>query len=123
MRFVKRLFQPPEHSFFLFGPRGTGKSTLMKKLFQHALWVDLLKPDQLRAYSARPERLFEVVKGNPGTRTIVIDEVQLIPSLLPVVHALIEEKLDKQFILTGSSSRKLKKTGADLLGGRALNRT
>ena len=91
--YYKRLFQPPEQSFFLFGPRGTGKSTLIYKEFKDALWIDLLKPDVLRSYSARPERLFEVVKGNPDKNVIVIYEVQKVPALLSAVHALIEEKL------------------------------
>jgi predicted AAA+ superfamily ATPase len=120
MKFYKRLFQEPKQSFFLFGPRGTGKSTLIHQRFAHALWVDLLKPEILRSYSAQPERLFELVRGNPEKRVIVIDEIQRVPSLLSVVHSIIEEKKEKQFILTGSSARKLKRTGADLLGGRAL---
>ncbi len=123
MTYFKRFFQAPQQSFFLFGPRGTGKSTLIKNQFENGLWIDLLKPDQLRMYSAHPERLFELVRGNPDKRCVIIDEVQKIPSLLPVVHALIEEKLNKLFILTGSSSRKLKQTGADLLAGRALKCT
>lgn len=122
MKFIKRLFKEPKQSFFLFGPRGTGKSTLIQKHFHNALWIDLLRPELLRSYSARPERLREIVKGNPDKKVIVIDEIQKVPSLLAVVHGLIEEKLEKQFILTGSSSRKLKRAGADLLAGRALMR-
>ncbi len=122
MKYYKRLFCPPKQSFFLFGPRGTGKSTLIHKVFSDALWIDLLRPDILRSYSARPERLFEIVHGNPEKQVIVIDEVQKIPSLLTVVHALIEEQQGRgrQFILTGSNSRKLKRCNIDLLGGRAL---
>lgn len=123
MKFIKRFFQEPEESFFLFGPRGTGKSTLIRKDFEQALWIDLLKPEVLRNFSAYPERLHDLIKANPEKIVIVIDEVQKIPSLLAVVHSLIEEKRGKQFILTGSSARKLKRTGADLLGGRALNCT
>lgn len=122
MKFIKRLFKEPKQSFFLFGPRGTGKSTLIQKHFHNAIWIDLLQPELLRSYSARPERLKEVVQGQPEKRVIVIDEVQKVPSLLAIVHSLIEAKLNKQFILTGSSSRKLKRTGADLLAGRALKR-
>lgn len=122
MSFIKRFFQKPSQSFFLFGPRGTGKSTLMRTLYPDALWIDLLNPETLRSYSARPERLLDVVQALTNNKVIVIDEVQKIPSLLSVVHALIEEKKGWQFVLTGSSSRKLKRTGADLLGGRALNR-
>lgn len=122
MPFIKRFFNPPQQSFFLFGPRGTGKSTLMKKLYTHALWVDLLHPETLRSFSARPERLFDLVQGNAEKKNIVIDEVQKIPSLLSVVHALIENDKNLHFVLTGSSARKLKRTGADFLAGRALHK-
>ncbi len=129
MTFISRFFTLPLQSFFLFGPRGTGKSTLMKSRYQNALWIDLLRPDTLRSYLARPERLYEIVDGYTGKAdgsgffVVVIDEVQKAPALLPVVHSLIEEKRNLQFVLTGSSSRKLKRTGADLLGGRALRCT
>ncbi len=122
MNFIKRFFNEPTQSFFLFGPRGTGKSTLVRACYKDALWVDLLHPETLRSYSARPERLYDLVEGNPGKNVIVIDEVQKVPSLLSVVHDLIEKNKALQFILTGSSSRKLKQAGADLLAGRALQR-
>ena len=73
-----------------------------------------------RAFSARPERLREVVDAHPRGTTFIIDEVQRVPEILSVVHALIEEKRDLQFILTGSSARKLRRTGVDLLAGRAI---
>lgn len=120
MKYFKRLFQAPSQSFFLFGPRGTGKTTLIRHLFKDVVWVDLLDPKLLRSYSARPERLFDLIQANPRTKCFIIDEVQKIPSLLSVVHSLIEKKAGIQFILTGSSSRKLKRTGADLLASRAL---
>jgi predicted AAA+ superfamily ATPase len=129
MTLISRFFTPPSQSFFLFGPRGTGKSTLMKVRYQNALWIDLLRPDTLRSYLGRPERLYEIVEGHTSgkngkdSKVIVIDEVQKAPALLPVIHNLIEDKRDLQFVLTGSSSRKLKRTGADLLGGRALRCT
>ncbi|MFH1456488.1 MAG: DUF4143 domain-containing protein, partial [Patescibacteria group bacterium] len=110
-------------SFFLFGPRGTGKSTWTKLQFPAALRLDLLQPDIFRTYSAHPEQLRELVLGNPQKKTIIIDEVQKIPELLDVVHILIEEKYDLQFVLTVSSARKLKRTGVDLLAGRAVMRT
>ncbi len=122
MKFIKRFFSDPEQSYFLFGPRGTGKSTLIKQLYKDALWVDLLQPEALRSFSARPERLIDLIDGNPEVKTVVIDEVQKIPSLLSVVHLLMEEKKDIKFILTGSSARKIKRSGADLLGGRALKK-
>jgi predicted AAA+ superfamily ATPase len=123
MSLLKRAFQAPEDSFFLFGPRGTGKSTLIKSIYKDAIWIDLLLPDVLRQYLAYPERLRQLVEAQPNVSTIVIDEVQKAPSLLDVVHYLIEANPRLQFILTGSSSRKLKQAGVDLLGGRASRKT
>ncbi len=122
MKFYKRLFREPKESFFLFGPRGTGKSTLLQERFPGALWIDLLQPDLLRSYGSRPERLIDLVAAS-SQKVIVIREVQRVPSLLGVVHFLIEQKKGWQFVLTGSSSRKLRRTRADLLGGRALKRS
>lgn len=122
MSLFKRFFNEQAQSFFLFGPRGTGKSSLMRVMYPDALWIDLLNPEIFRSYAARPERLFDIVRGNVEKKIVVIDEVQKAPELLSVVHALIEEKLGLQFVLTGSSSRKIRATGANLLGGRALQR-
>jgi len=119
---VNRFFKKPKQSYFLFGPRGTGKSTWLKRQYPDALLVDLLAPEVFRTYSARPERLRERVKGADG-KIIVIDEVQKIPELLDVVHELLESGAGLQFILTGSSARKLKRTGVDLLAGRAVVKT
>ena len=116
----KRIFQSPRHNFFLFGPRGTGKSTLMQQEFPNAIYINLLLPEVLRSFLARPEQLFQLIDANPSKNTIIIDEIQNAPAILSGVHQLIEQKKNLQFILTGSSSRKLKRTGADLLGGRAL---
>jgi len=123
MELINRFLQSPERSFFLLGPRGTGKSTWTQAAFQGALRIDLLSPEAFRRYSAKPERLREAVEGDPGAKAVIVDEVQKVPALLPVIHALIEEKKKTIFILTGSSSRKLKRTGADLLAGRAVMRT
>ena len=120
---IPRFFKAPKESFFMFGPRGTGKSTWLCTVMKNALWVDLLDPEEFRSYSARPERLRELVLGNRDKRIIVIDEIQKVPDLLSVVHMLIEKKQGWQFILTGSSSRKLKRTGVDLLAGRVLKLT
>ena len=120
--YFKRLFAAPQQSFFLFGPRGTGKSTLIKMGMPNALVINLLLPDSRRRYLANPEYLLEVVRAQPRGKTIVLDEIQRAPELLSMVHALIEEKKDWQFILTGSSARKLKNSGVDLLGGRALKK-
>ncbi len=122
---VRRFFKAPQDSFFLFGPRGTGKSTLLKANFPEALIVDLLDPDSYRTYVSHPEQLRALVEGNPGISRLVIDEIQKVPALLDVVHQLIEEKSRRplQFILTGSSSRKLRRAGVDLLAGRVLLKT
>jgi len=120
MKLIPRFFPNPLKSFFLFGPRGTGKTTLIKSRYKEALWIDFLRPDVFRSYLAHPERLYETVAGHQGAPVVVIDEVQKVPELLPVVHSLIEEKQGLQFILTGSSARKLKRSGTDLLAGRAL---
>jgi predicted AAA+ superfamily ATPase len=121
MSLIKRLFSPAEQSYFLFGPRGTGKSTWLKEHYPDALLIDLLDPAQLRQYQAYPERLEQTVHGS-HQKTIIIDEIQKAPELLSVVHRLIEQKQEWQFILTGSSSRKLKRAGVDLLAGRAVVR-
>ncbi|MEA1922925.1 MAG: ATP-binding protein [Pseudomonadota bacterium] len=122
MESVSRFFRAPRQSFFLFGPRGTGKSTWLKQYYPESVVIDLLAPELFRLYSARPERLREVVSGS-NEKTIIIDEVQKVPELLDVVHELIEEGNGFQFILTGSSARKLKRTGIDLLAGRAIVKT
>jgi predicted AAA+ superfamily ATPase len=85
-----------------------------------AIWIDLLQPDVFRSYQARPERLREVISAHPRASVVVIDEIQKATDLLSVVHSMIEDRRKVQFILTGSSARKLKRTGVDLLAGRVL---
>ncbi len=125
MELLCRLFKAPKESFFLFGPRGTGKSTWLRQTFSDAIYVDLLDQEAFRTYLARPERLGEVVAGSPQAKTVIVDEIQKVPSLLNEVHRLIEaqDKRRLQFILTGSSARKLKRDGTDLLAGRAVLKT
>lgn len=117
---VSRFFIPPQDSYFLFGPRGTGKSTWLRQIYPDALWINLLDLEEFRYYSAFPERLKETVKANPTKKIVIIDEIQKVPEMLSMVHLLIEEKRGIRFVLTGSSSRKLKRLGANLLAGRAL---
>lgn len=119
MRQIKRDLVAPNQSFFLLGPRGTGKTTWLQSHFKGALWIDLLLPEEMAFYSAQAERLLQVVEAS-NSKVIVIDEIQKVPELLSVVHYLIEQKKGYQFILTGSSARKLKQKGVDLLAGRAL---
>jgi len=123
MQFQQRLFRLPEGSFFLFGPRGTGKSTLLRQALPEALHLDLLQPDRYRELKAHPERLRELVSAQPEDRPVVIDEIQRVPELLTVVHALIERDRRRRFALTGSSARKLRRGGVDLLAGRAVRET
>lgn len=118
-----RLLQLPldqQDSLFLFGPRGTGKTKwLQSHLVQGTyIYLDLLDSLTFRQLNAQPERLRERIASN-FTGWIVIDEVQKIPALLDEVHRLIEHE-NKRFILTGSSARKLKREGVNLLAGRAL---
>lgn len=120
---LKRLLNlPSKQSFFLFGARSTGKSTLIESVFthEHSLWLDLLDPIQEERLSRHPEDLQSLVAALPEHVThVVIDEIQKIPKLLDIVHRLIE-KTSKYFILSGSSARKLKYGGANLLAGRAF---
>lgn len=109
-------------SLFLFGPRQTGKSTLLKKRYPDALYINLLLYKEYERYIRNPGRIWETIryyKNQNNQNLIIIDEVQKIPSLLDEIHELIEEDKDLRFILTGSSARKLKRGGANLLGGRA----
>jgi predicted AAA+ superfamily ATPase len=119
MATVPRFLRDPSGNFFLFGPRGTGKSTWVGLEFPGALVVDLLAADVERRFAARPERLRELVAGHPEAEVVVIDEVQKVPKLLDVVHQIIERGAGPRFVLTGSSARKLRRAGVDLLSGRA----
>jgi uncharacterized protein len=119
MAFIPRLMATGRDHFFLLGPRGTGKTSWCAQQYPDALRIDLLNPGVLRRYSVEPEYLINIVEANTKARHIVIDEVQKLPTLLEVVHLLIERKAGQQFILTGSSARKLRRQGVNLLGGRA----
>ncbi len=117
----KRLLQLSpkiQQSVFLFGPRGTGKTSWLKQYFKDALYFDLLNDDIYTEFSARPTRLNEKI---PKTYSgwVIIDEVQKVPAILNEVHRLIEGR-KLRFLLTGSSARKLRQKGVNLLAGRAL---
>ncbi len=114
-----RMISPPKaKSFFLFGPRGTGKTTWVKSAFPKAAYIDLLEAELFNDLTANPQRLSNFIPL--GFKDwVIIDEVQRIPELLHEVHRLIETK-KYRFILTGSSPRKLKRKGPNLLAGRAL---
>jgi len=119
-KFIERFFVPPADSFFIFGPRGTGKSTWLGKAFPDAYLIDLLDDRTYRDLIAQPERIKQIVDANPDTKRFIIDEVQKAPVLLDSIHSLIEKYKTHQFILTGSSARKLRRGGVNLLAGRAL---
>ncbi len=114
-----RLLKPPtKTSFFLFGPRGVGKTTWVKSKYPKAVYIDLLDSKTFTQLFTNPSRIEERIPKD-FTDWIVIDEVQKAPELLNEVHRLIENKHLK-FILTGSSARKLRRGGVNLLAGRAL---
>lgn len=112
---------PPKKSFFLFGARNIGKSTLIDQQYSgtHSITFDLLDQEQASRFST-PNELYHVVKALPNHVThIILDEIQKIPSMLDDVQRLMKDK-SKYFIMTGSSARKLKRGGANLLAGRAF---
>ena len=108
-----------DKSFFIFGPRGTGKTTWLKRNYADAVMLDLLSSELYRRLIARPELLAQYIPDN-YTGWVIIDEIQKIPDLLNEVHKLIEAD-GLKFILTGSSARSLRRKGVNLLAGRALN--
>jgi predicted AAA+ superfamily ATPase len=112
------LNYPKNQSFLLFGPRGTGKSSWIQTHFKQAHLIDLLDSEVYQELLNSPRKL-EARIPKPAPEWVIIDEVQKIPALLDEVHRLIENKKQK-FILTGSSARKLKKAGTNLLAGRAI---
>ena len=118
-----RRYRVPDHSFFLFGPRGTGKSTWLRQVVPDALWFDLLRTHTLLGLIRQPESFRQQVEARPHGSWVVVDEVQRLPSLLNEVHSLIAETGPKfRFALSGSSARKLKRLDVNLLAGRAVNR-
>jgi predicted AAA+ superfamily ATPase len=114
----------PETSFFLFGPRQVGKSTLLRNE-RLDLVIDLLDPELQLSYNKNPNLLRQQVDDLPPNikAKILIDEVQRVPKLLDIVHGLMEKRPNLQFILCGSSARKLRHGASNLLGGRAVYRT
>ena len=110
-----------EDSVFLWGARQTGKSTLLKSLYPEAHYYDLLLPDVYSRLQRRPELLVQELEHLGHDELVIIDEVQMLPNLLNAVHWLIVNR-DIRFLLCGSSARKLKRLGANMLGGRAVRR-
>ena len=121
----KRLFDVEsqlDEAMFLFGGRQVGKSTLLKERFPGVIYYDLLKSDLRRRLRRNPEIFRNALMKEPEGTLVVVDEIQKVPDLLDEVHFLLFEK-HLRFILSGSSARKLKKEGANTLGGRAGKRT
>ncbi len=115
------LPEPGTETFFLWGPRQTGKTTLLRRRYPNARWIDLLLNDEFRRYATRPELLRQEIEAEgaePG-RQVVIDEIQKVPAILDEVHWLIENR-GIRFALCGSSARKVRRGAANLLGGRAI---
>ncbi len=111
-----------DEAMFLFGGRQTGKSTLLKERFPKAVYIDLLKSDVRNRFKQHPEEFRESLLRYPPETLVIVDEIQKIPDLLDEVHWLMVEK-GLWFILSGSSTRKIKKSGANNLGGRAIPET
>lgn len=118
---ITRLREPPQQSCFLFGPRGSGKNTWVRERFGEAVRIDLLDEARYHDFLSRPAAFGDELRAlAPGT-TVCVDEIQRLPALLNEVHRFLEER-KLRFILCGSSARKLKQHGTNLLAGRAVRR-
>ena len=121
MQLYSRLLQCPKSSFFLLGPRGTGKTTLVRTLRLTNHEISLLDEEKFQRYLTRPRTFYEELNSLKAREWVFVDEIQRLPNLLNEIHRLIEDK-KLRFILTGSSARKLRRAGVNLLGGRASTR-
>ena len=119
--YIPRLLRPPDQSFFLFGPRGAGKSTWVGYEIPGAHRIDLLDEARYQSYLSRVGLFADELRALPRGAPVVVDEIQRLPHLLNEVHRFIEERR-LRFVLCGSSARKLKQQGTNLLAGRALRR-
>lgn len=118
---LKRIFNAPQQSYFLMGPRGSGKSTWLRATYPDAHVIDLLSEETYQRLLANPGHFANELRAVPTGKWVIVDEVQRLPGLLNEVHRFIEEK-SLRFVLCGSSARKLKRAGVNLLAGRALHR-
>lgn len=121
-RTYSRLVKPPRQSFFLLGVRGVGKSTWVRHHFSDAPYIDLLDEARYQDYLADPSLFAADIQSAAPDSWVVVDEIQRLPNLLNEVHRHIENR-HLNFALLGSSARKLKASGVNLLAGRALHRT
>jgi predicted AAA+ superfamily ATPase len=117
-----RILKVPKQSFFLLGPRGSGKSTWLKSKFTDAHVIDLLSEETYQRLLSNPGHFADELRSVSTGRWVIVDEVQRLPNLLNEVHRFMEEKR-LNFVLCGSSARKLKRAGVNLLAGRALRRS
>ena len=115
----KIKFNDHEDSIFLWGARQTGKSTLLMQRFPEAKYYDLLESDLYERFRRQPSLLRNELSMIDSKTLIIIDEIQKIPELLDEVHWLMSRR-NMRFVLSGSSARKLRRCGANLLGGRAI---
>jgi predicted AAA+ superfamily ATPase len=119
---LPRLLKSPQQSFFLMGPRGSGKSTWLRATFPDAHVFDLLSEDTYQRLLSSPRLFADELRAVPADKWVIVDEVQRLLGLLNEVHRFSEEKR-LRFVLCGSSARKLKRAGVNLLAGRALHRS
>jgi len=118
-----RRLLPGGRSFFLFGPRGTGKTTWLRAQFPRARWFDLASEPELVRLLRSLESLTQEIEALPRSSWVVIDEIQRLPALLNQVQDIIARHGDRyRFALTGSSARRLRRENAKLLPGRLVNR-
>ncbi len=116
--YIPRYVKAVDNNYFLLGPGGTGKSTYLKNQYPDSLQVDLSKPDIFRKYSARPDRFIKLLQGNSDRKIIIIDDIQKVPELLTSIFDSINENKKQKFIIAGSNTRRLKRSGFDLNGGK-----
>jgi uncharacterized protein len=116
-----RLISSAERSFFLFGPRGTGKSTWLRQTYPEATVINLLDEKLYQRYLVDIGLFAQTLASIPHGSMVIVDEIQRLPQLLNEVHRMMEDR-GLRFILSGSSARKLKQHGTNLLAGRAVNR-
>ncbi len=119
-----RSLIPPDHSFFLFGPRSTGKTTWLKSVFKNSKYVDLLNRSTYLELLRTPDTLYKQIAALEFGSWIIVDEVQRVPEILNTVHRVINDFGDAyKMVLSGSSARKLKTIESNLLAGKVINRS
>ena len=118
-----RAYSLPKRSFFLFGPRATGKTTWLRSVLPSALWIDLLRMQEVLEFTRQPDSFRHRVEALPAGSWVVIDEIQRLPQLLDEVHSLMATHPGRfRFAMLGSSARKLRRLDVNLLAGRAIRR-